>query len=253
MKDLEWLVVFDFDGVLVDPLDAAISAATQAYNELNSADYKFEFFRKKFGNSTHLIRTGRDVMPLMNLIADGKDTVKMAREEINEYKKGLGEEKVQWLEGEYCKRKEERRGDIGKWLSTIGEHKEAIDAFKKIRAKLETWIVTTRDKDSILLFFKNRGLGLDAGKIIDGRYSHDKGSQFELLREKTGIPFEKMLFFEDTLFNSLTVKKLGVHVFISTWGFSKEEQWPAAEREDIKPITQDEILSSVEEITGVKF
>jgi len=250
---MKWILAFDFDGVLVDPLDEAVMAAAQTYNELNGKSLEFGFFRQKFGNSTHLIRTGKDVMPLMMLIGMGKDTEQMSRGEINDYKKELGKEKILELEEEYYVRKREQRKDVKKWLSTMKAHEEAIGAFLKAREKLETWIVTTRDIPSILLFFENRGVKLDREKMIDKYYSHDKDKQFELLKEKTGIPFGNIVFFEDTTYNAITVKGLGVNVFLSTWGFSREEQWGEAEKRGVRPIKQGEILESIESVTGVKF
>ena len=250
---MDWLVAFDFDGVLVDPLDEAVLAATQTYNELNGKELEFGFFREKSGKSTHLIRTGKDVMPLMALIGEGRETEKMARGEINDYKKELGAEKVLRLEEEYYARKLKQRKEVQSWLASMKGHEEAIEAFLKIREKLETWIVTTRDIPSVLLFFENRGVELEKEKMIDKYYSHDKDKQFGLLKEKTGVPFEKMVFFEDTIFNAATVKKLGVNVFLSTWGFSREEQWREAEGQGIRPINQGEILKCVEGLAGVRF
>lgn len=250
---MKWLVVFDFDGVLVDPLDEVVIAATQTFNELNNTKYKFGFFRKKFADSTHIIRTGKDVMPIMQLIAEGKDTVKMNRGELNSVKVKIGHEKVLELEEEYYKRKRMLQQQTKKWLQAMKENKKATEAFEQARKKLETWIATTRDKESIMAFFKNKNIALEAEKIIDKGISHDKGEQFRLLKKKTGVPFKKMIFFEDTIYNAITVKELGVHVFLSTWGFSKKEQWGKAEKKGIKPIKQGEILPRIEQLTGVGF
>ncbi len=253
MKRMSWVIAFDFDGVLVDPLDEVVTAATQAYNELNNTSYEFEFFRKKFADSTQIIRTGKDVMPIMQLIAKGKNTMEMKRGELNELKREIGQERIMKLEEEYYKRKRVLQQQTKSWLQAMKEHKEAIEAFEQARKKLETWIVTTRDKESIRAFFKNKKLGLDTERIIDKTVSHDKKEQFGLLKEKTGVQFEKMAFFEDTIYNAIAVKELGVHVFLSTWGFSKKEQWKKAEKKGIKPIKQGEILLSIEKLTRVQF
>jgi len=250
---VEWVIAFDFDGVLVDPLDEVVAAATQTFNELNSTSYEFEFFREKFADSTHIIRTGKDVMPIMQLIAVGKDTARMKRGKLNSLKREIGQKKVMWLEEEYYKRKRRLQQQTKKWLQAMKEHKQAIEAFEKARKKLETWIVTTRDKQSIQLFFKNKKLQLESEKIIDKSFSHDKREQFALLKKKTGVPFKRMVFFEDTIYNSMAVKKLGANVFLSTWGFSKKEQWKKAEKQGIKPVKQEEILPSIEKLTGVQF
>jgi len=250
---MKWVIAFDFDGVLVDPLDGVVIAATQTFNELHNASHPFGFFREKFADSTHIIRTGKDVMPIMQLIAEGKDTARMKREELNTLKRKIGQKKVLELEGEYYKRKRMLQQQTKKWLQAMKEHKKAIRAFEQARKKLETWILTTRDKESIQSFFKNKNLQLDAEKIIDKSISHDKREQFALLKKKTGVPFKRMIFFEDTIYNAAAVKELGVHVFLSTWGFSKKEQWKKAEKKNIKPIKQEGILPSIEQLTGVQF
>lgn len=253
MNLVEWIIAFDFDGVLVDPLDEVVLSASETYNELNETNFDLNFFREKFRNSTHLIRTGKDVMPMMRLIAEGKDTTKMKRKELNELKKKIGQKRVLELEEEYYARKRRLRQETEKWLECMKPHKKAIEAFKQVSKKLDTWIVSTRDSESILLFLESQGHSMSPEKIIDKTVSHDKDRQFELLAEKTRMPFERMAFFEDTIFNSMVVKKLGVHVFLSTWGFSRKEQWKKAEKEGIKPITQGEIIPSLVETTGVQF
>jgi len=249
---MKWIIVFDFDGVLVDPLVSVNRAATRAYNELNGTNFKEEFFAKKFEEATHLIRTGKDVLPLMGMIAEGLDTSNSKREEIEKWKQALGEKRVLELEEEYYKRKLENRKLDG-WEKTIKPHETAISAFLEIQKKFETWIVTTRDSESIIKFFEKKGVKIDHKKIIDKSFSHDKDKQFKLLKFKTDTEYNHMIFFEDTIYNSLIVQSLGVHVCISTWGFSNKEQWEKARENGIKVITQEEIKPSIRSITGVKL
>ena len=157
------------------------------------------------------------------------------------------------LEAIYYARKKENRADVEKWIPLIKPHEKAITQFLKLRRRFEVWIATTRDADSIRLFFGARGVGLEKEKIVDMSFSHSKPEQFKFISEKTGAQFSEIIFFEDTIFNSLAVKELGVNVFISTWGFSNKRQWIEAEKNGIKPIKQGEILSSAESVTGVKF
>lgn len=251
---MDWVIAFDFDGVLVNPVKEVAIAATKTFNELlNGANYEPKFFKEKFQNSLHIIRTGKDVMPIMQLIAEGRKTEKMKRSELNEFKQMLGEKKVLELEEEYYKRKGELRENTRKWLSTIKTHKKAIQAFKKISKKFNPWIVTTRDTASVIELLNSEGYSMDSNKVIDKEYSHNKDEQFELLRKKTGVPFKQIVFFEDTIYNSQIVNGLGVRVFLSTWGFSNEKQWKNAEKKGIKPIKQGEIIPSVENVTGVKI
>ncbi len=248
---MKQVIAFDFDGVLVDPLQEAVPAAVKTFNEMNGTNHKTEFFMEKFRKMTGLIRTGKDVMPVLHSIEKGKTGI--SRKELNEYKNKLGKEKVLWLEEEYYKRKKENRKNEEKWLSSLKPHEKAIEAFEKAGKRFETWIVTTRDIESIQKFFKNRGMELDAGKMIDKSTSHDKRKQFSVLKEKSGAEFKEMVFFEDTIYNAFAVHSLGVNVFLSTWGFSKQGQWKEAEKAGIKPIRQEEMLECIEKATGVKI
>ncbi|MEM0360245.1 MAG: HAD family hydrolase [Candidatus Diapherotrites archaeon] len=251
--ECNWLTVFDFDGVLVNPLEEVVQAATKTFNEMNNTDYAPEFFFEKFANSTHLIRTGKDVMPIIGLIAQGEDTTKMGRWQINKLKQKMGEAKVLALEAEYYKRKAVLREDRDAWLNTMKPHAKVIDAFGKAMEQIDTWIVSTRDAESILLFLESQGIWLEQEKIIDKTVSHEKDRQFSLLAQKAKTPFPRMVFFEDTLYNAIDVKRLGVKVYISTWGFSKEMQWKIATTKGIRPIKQEEILGIISEHTGVQF
>ncbi|MCX6802367.1 MAG: HAD hydrolase-like protein [Candidatus Diapherotrites archaeon] len=251
--DGNWLAVFDFDGVLVDPLEEVVMAATKTFNELNGTDHAPEFFFEKFANSTQLIRTGKDVMPIIGMIAQGEDTTKMGRWQINKLKQKMGETEVLGLETEYYKRKQELREDRDAWLNTLKPHQAAIEAFGKAMEHLDTWIVSTRDAESILLFLESQGIWLEPEKIIDKTVSHEKDRQFELLAQKTRVPFAKMIFFEDTLYNAIDVKRLGVKVYLSTWGFSKEMQWKIAETKRIQLIKQEDILPVIAGHAGVQF
>jgi len=248
---MDYVIAFDFDGVLVDPVNEAVKAATFAHNKLNGTDFEEKFFHEHFRDTLHLIRTGLDVMPAIHFIAEGKPGV--SREELNEYKRSLGKKGVLELEKIYYTKKKENRVNVEEWIPLIKPHEKAIEQFLKLREHFEVWIATTRAADSIKTFFSARGVELEKEKMIDINFSHDKIKQFKFISEKTGTPFNQIIFFEDTSFNSVAVKELGVNVFISTWGFSNEPQWIEAEKKGVKPIKQEEILSSVESVTGVKL
>ena len=49
-----------------------------------------------------------------------------------------------------------------------------------------------------------------------------KRTHFQALQKKTGIPFERMAFFDDDMSNIRDIKGVGVHVFHTPDGVTRE-------------------------------
>jgi len=241
---MERLVAFDFDGVLVDAREEIVPAATKTFNELCSGSLELEKSMAEFVKSRHLIRTGRDVMPVMHFIARGKDMSLMGRGEIVGLKKNWGEEKVIEMEKEYFERKAGQRTDVKKWASLIKPFPGAFKAFRATLEQEKTVIATTRSKNAILAYFKEKSIDFPREKVYDWGVSHDKTEQFRQISRIEKIPFKKMVFIEDVVLNAMAVRQLGVKVLLSTWGFSSKGQWREGEEKGIVVVKSGEVLLS---------
>ncbi len=239
---MERLVAFDFDGVLVDARGEIVRAAVKTFNEFFSGHLELEDAMIAFANARHLIRTGRDVMPVMVFIASGRDMLSVKRDEIVELKREWGEEKVVAMEKEYFNRKAELRKDIKKWVSLIKPFPSVFEAFRAILKEEKTVIASTREKKAILTYLKSQGINFPAGKVYDWSISHSKTEQFREIFRIEKVPFERMVFIEDVVLNALAVKKLGVNVLLSTWGFSSKSQWSEAKENGIEIIMEQKQL-----------
>ncbi|GEM_PF-2437941 len=242
---MDRLVAFDFDGVLVDAREEIVHAAVKTFNELCEGRLEYGKAFSGFTNARHLIRTGRDVMPVMHFIAMGRDLEAMERGEIAGLKEKWGEKKVIEMEKEYFKRKTALRENSKKWISLIKPFPQALEALGTMLREEKTVIASTREKKAIVAYLKSWGLDFPEGKVFDWSVSHDKREQFREISRVEGISFENMVFAEDVLLNALAVKELGVRVLLSTWGFSSEEQWKEAEEQGIVPVKQDGLLPGI--------
>ncbi len=241
------LVVFDFDGVLADPVFSIATVAHKAYCKLYHK-IPLEFVVKAIRDAKHVLRAGPDIMPAVLLAVEGKNLKRLTREELLEFERSLGK-KLSELEQAYYKAKFPLRKDKQHWASLFKPHKTALMQFKKVMKKYKVLIATTRHREDILLCFDNWGMQFDENNIVDLRISKDKQEQFRYIRKKMKVPFKRMIFIEDTLWNARAVKKLNVHVLLSTWGLSNKQQHKQAEKLGIKPIKrQRDICKEIEKI-----
>lgn len=243
------LVVFDFDGVLADPVLSIATIAHKAYCRLYHR-IPLKFVVKAIKDSKHVLRAGPDIMPVVLLATRGKNLKRLTRKELLEFEKSLGN-KLNELEQAYYKAKLPLRKNKQYWASLFKPHKTALIQFKKVMRKYEVFIATTRHSEDILLCFENWGLQFDEKHIVDLRTSKDKREQFKHIKALTKVPFKRMVFIEDTLWNASAVKKLGVRVLLSTWGLSNKQQHRQAEKLGIKPIKrQKDIFLEIQSITA---
>ncbi|MCD6247620.1 MAG: HAD family hydrolase [Candidatus Diapherotrites archaeon] len=241
------LVVFDFDGVLADPVFSIATIAHKAYCKLYHK-IPLEFVVKAIRDAKHVLRAGPDIMPVVLLAVEGKNLKRLTREELLEFEKSLGK-KLSKLEQAYYQPKVSLRKNKKYWASLFRPHKTALAQFKKVMKKHKVLIATTRHREDILVCFDNWGVRFDENNIVDLRISKDKQEQFRYIRKKMKVPFKRMIFIEDTLWNARAVKKLDVQVLLSTWGLSNKQQWLEAEKLGIKPIKrQSDIYKEIEKI-----
>jgi len=241
------LVVFDFDGVLADPVFSIATIAYKAYCRLYRKT-PLEFVVKAIRDAKHVLRAGPDIMPVVLLAVEGKNLKRLTREELLEFEKTLGKN-LRKLEQAYYRAKFPLRKDEQYWASLFKPHKTALTQFKEVMKKYKVFIATTRHREDILLCFGDWGVRFDENNIVDLRISKDKVEQFRYIRKKTKVPFKRMIFIEDTLWNARAVKKLGVHVLLSTWGLSNKQQHKQAEMLGIKPIKrQSDVLREIERL-----
>lgn len=243
------LVVFDFDGVLADPVLSIATVAHKAYCKLYH-EIPLELVVKAIRDAKHVLRAGPDIMPVVLLAVQGKNLKRLTREQLLEFEKSLGK-KLSELEQAYYKAKFSLRKDKRYWASLFKPHKTALREFKKVMKKYKVFIATTRHREDILICFNNWGLRFNENNIVDLRISKDKIEQFRHIKKLTRKPFRRMVFIEDTLWNARAVKELGVRVLLSTWGLSNKQQHKQAEKLGIKPIRrQRDILSVIQSITA---
>ena len=234
------LVVFDFDGVLADPVLSIATIAHKAYCRLYHK-IPLEFVIKAIREAKHVLRAGPDIMPVVLLAVEGKNLKRLTRKELLEFEKSLGKE-LSKLEQAYYKPKAAMQKDKNYWVSLFEPHKTALAQFKRVLKKYPVFIATTRGSKDLLLCFEKWNVQFDSEHIVDMNVSKDKRKQFRHIKKKTKVPFKRMVFIEDTLWNALAVKKLGVHVLLSTWGLSNRQQWLEAEKLGIKPIRRQNLI-----------
>ncbi|RLG69677.1 MAG: hypothetical protein DRO07_01860, partial [Candidatus Iainarchaeum archaeon] len=170
------LVVFDFDGVLADPVFSIATIAHKAYCKLYHK-IPLEFVVKAIRDAKHVLRAGPDIMPVVLLAVEGKNLKRLTREELLEFEKSLGK-KLSKLEQAYYQPKVSLRKNKKYWASLFRPHKTALAQFKKVMKKHKVLIATTRHREDILVCFDNWGVRFDENNIVDLRISKDKQEQF---------------------------------------------------------------------------
>ncbi len=238
------LVVFDFDGVLADPIVSIATVAHRAYCKLYGRIPLKKAINIMKG-AKHALRAGMDIMPAL-LLGLEKPARSITRQELLEFEKSLGK-KLDKLEQAYYNAKFEIRKDAKRWVSLFKPHKTALKEFEKACKRYNVFIATTRHANDIMLCFERWHISFDRKRIVDLQISKDKRKQFRHIKALTKIPFKRMIFIEDTLWNALMVKELNVNVLLSTWGLSNKEQHEQAKKLGIRVIKrQRDICKEIE-------
>lgn len=149
----------------------------------------------------------------------------------------------------YSTRAEVIKNDFDAW-ARLAPGFNCIGEIRKLTNKYKTVIATTNNRESVIGVLSEPYLNLNIRKedIVDLHISTDKIIQMKYIVSKYEVKFADIHFLDDNLNQLLTVRPLGINVYLASWGYCTDEQKNFARRsKDVVLLTDENIYSMLSE------
>lgn len=238
--------ILDFDGVICQSTEECMVTAYNAWNRLNGNDGfnttpddihsdEAVLFRKGRG----YVRGGDEYYILLKSIKE--------KFEIKD-QKHFNSLAVRWAKDMekfsglfYESRKRLMTHGAKKWVALHSVFSELADAIKKYSDDDRTFIVTMKDRESVLAILKKEGIEFPYEKVFDKDDFNTKLEALLFLSKKCGVSIDKVKFLDDNVMHLLEPADAGVKVFMADWGYHTDEHLDIAKKKGIKVIKLSEL------------
>jgi phosphoglycolate phosphatase-like HAD superfamily hydrolase len=223
------VVVFDFDGVIVDSIAECYISAYWAYNGFdiiranmfNPDDEKIEMAFQKY---RFLVGPAHEYYFLFKAIYksledSGMDVLTL----FDRNKSELISEAKAFGEMFYRFRKIAQKEYPDLWIRLNPIYKGISDIIEAISLKHDFFIASTKDEDSIDIILKRNSLKIPLNRIYGKNFSFNKLFQLRNIMAVTEAQAKNIYFVDDHLAHLESVSRLGVQCFFAEWGYSNED------------------------------
>lgn len=243
------MLIFDFDGVLINSLDEVVLTTYNAATEslVTSLDRVPAELVRIFKNNRFHVQPIGDAIELMNwcLARYREDSQKiLSREQYRTIVKGSNVGLAERTRLIYAARARFIEADNERWLGLHQTYQPLWDELAR-RVKLQFVILTNKNRDATLRLCRHFGLSVEAGDI----YSGDGGTTKieNMLRIQKRFGRRPYVFIDDSVLN---LKELDSHfnrntrvlsLVLAAWGYlgagdirsAPESGYPACQQEDL--------------------
>lgn len=238
------MIVFDFDGVLVDSLR---EVAITSYNSLTgnlvtSHDELPEGFLERFLQYRHLVQPAAD-FPVFASWCILKQTSPLTPQGLTRLVSEFPEATATRRDKFFAARKRFIEHDRATWLALHSPYKPLWGFLQK--SGVTPTIVTNKNREAVLELFQFFNLPLQAKNLFSAEKGATKHSNFEqlLAREKP----EQVTFIDDSILNLLELKSSlpsnpPFTFLLANWGYLGPESVLLAEQNGITPINQQHLI-----------
>lgn len=245
MKNNRPLIAFDFDGVISNSIHDSFVTALNSYiafkpdhalplsGPIVPAKRIFAFEKEHadlFESFKSLLPMGNraeDYYVILRIIEENRTASIQDQESFDAYKEKLD----QSLRDEYHAffyrfRISLQNTDPDAWAELLPAFPGIREAVPGLHENFTLAIATAKDRRSVDIQLARYGLTgyFDPENILDKDYSASKRGHLTRFHERHSIPFDHMHFIDDKVLHLVSVADLGVHCYLSMWGFNSERE-----------------------------
>ncbi len=248
------VVVFDFDGVIVDSEYECYMAAIDAFRQLGGKVEKNEKSWQVFRKLRKFVLVAEDYWPVLKILEDANaiDVDKLTRSDFERIKETMPDPSRR-LEAEFYRvRKGMIDNDFDRWAGMHTLYPEIKDAINSMEGSCNVMVVTAKDSYSTGKLLGHFGIRISESGIIGREQNGSKAEKLGEIAEKMGMKVSEILFIEDMVENAVMAKEIGVKVAVVEWGYAGKERLLEAEKMGIMIIRKGNVKRQIEGlITGL--
>lgn len=244
------MLIFDFDGVLINSLDEIVLTAYNAATDslfTSMAEVPADL-AQVFKNNRFQVQAIGDAIALMNwcLISWRKDSQKiLTREEYLTIARGADLALADRTNLIYDTRKRFIEKDIGRWFALHQTYQPLWDELTR-RKNHPFVILTNKDHDATLRLCRHFGLTIDAKDIYSGDNGVSKIENMLRIQERFGK--EAFSFIDDSVKNLneldlyFNTEKKVLTLLLATWGYTGAQDSMMAQEYGYAVLQQTDVV-----------
>ena len=242
------LIVFDFDGVIVDSVHEAYIVCLKAFERMGGKLNESPSLEENFLKARAFVIAAEDFFCILKTIEnEGTNFNQVDQEKFDELKEKYKEGEKEFAKHFYDVRKELQEKDFEQWCQLYSAFPQA-EEIKKIAKKHKTIIGTSKDRNSTFLLLQRMGFDYKKGDITGREMGIEKTEQIQKVREKFSLKPEEILFIEDMFESVYKVQQMGVKSALVSWGYSNEKQKEEAKKLGITIIKELDVEEQIERL-----
>ncbi|NQT27847.1 HAD hydrolase-like protein [candidate division KSB1 bacterium] len=264
MKNHRPLIAFDFDGVISNSIHDSFVTALNSYitfkpdhalplsKPIVPAKRIFDFekeYSDLFAAFKSLLPMGNraeDYYVILRIIEENRTASIQDQETFDDYKKRLAESlRNEYHEFFYQFRINLQKKDPEAWAELLPAFPGIKEAVPILSKDFMLAIATAKDRRSVDLQLARYGLTdfFDPNNILDKDYSESKREHLTRFHELHGTPYEHMHFIDDKVLHLVSVADLGIHCYLSMWGFNSEREHTIANENGFIMLELDQLIN----------
>ena len=258
---MKQILVFDFDGVICNSIHDSLMTAVNSYIQFvpehrlpldgplkAGAIFAFEKAHPEFfGRFSRLMPMGnfaQDYYVFLSIIENDTSGKVTDQAGFDAFKRAIPEEtRSSYQELFYEYRQSMQDSDPEGWASRLPPFPGIPESIHSLSERYLCAIATSKDYQSVDLILSHYGLRdyFQTENILDKDFAASKRDHLIRFHQEHDIPFEAIHFIDDKVLHLVEVKDLGVHAYLSTWGFNTEREHEMARKEGIALLKLDDL------------
>lgn len=233
--------VFDVDGVIVDSTEECLVVAWNAYVDysqngkekifnVNDAD---ENYAKHFRSIRNYVRSMDEYLVVFNTSEGEIDSQSKYEKILNDQDKN---ELDKYGKAFFNNREELKSKSKNNWIELHIIYDGIVEFFKAIQKKYNVYIVTGKDKVSVIDFLNYFKIEFNFDKIYDKNIAKNKLVALEEIAKLETIENNQISFLDDNVTHLIKPKDAGFNVYLAKWGYGFDEHFKMARDNSIQII-----------------
>jgi len=234
------VVVFDVDGVIVDSTEECLVMAYNAYQVYLNTNKLITLPSEAPKAFCQRFRSIRKYIKSMDeyLIMFESDTPIKSQSEYDDTLGTLNTVRLkEYADIFFHVRKKYKNELYHQWIGLHTFHDEVISVIKSLYKTTHFYIVTGKDKSSVLDLLKNKNISIEENNIYDNYAAKNKLACLDLISLKENRKPSDCFFIDDNVTHLFEPHKNGYDCYLAEWGYVTPEHLEMANERKIKRLS----------------
>ncbi len=232
-------IFWDFDGVIVDSIDECLITSYNTFLKVKKRYSRFIYklgdipteFKDEFYNKRKYVRPAGEYFVIFNALLEDKKIDSYS--DFSRLLKKYAGQVRSFQRKFYAMRRYFMKEYPRAWLALHKTYPGFKQKWGRLSKRFVFYIVSNKDKHSILAILRHLGLPLNRNKIFGVEFSLKKPSIISHILEKTGLATGDVFFIDDNYHHLLDLSDKTLNLFFAAWGYG---EMPAKMKKDIYPL-----------------